>query len=108
MPQVVKSASVDYAGPSARADADGFVSATPIRHYVGWTQQRLPRKRINRHGPAALREVVYLQPGTTQDERTMKLTGLCPSVANRWPHPSSHRDRQQPKRRPMRADGLLR
>ena len=79
IPQVVKSVSVDYAGPSARADADGFVSATPIRHYVGWTQQRVPRKRINRHGPAALREVVYLQPGTTQDERTMKRTGVCPT-----------------------------
>ena len=77
-PQVAKSVSVDYAGPSPSADADGFLSAAPIRHYVGWTQQRLPRKRINRHGPAAVREVGYLQPGTTKDEHTMKLTGMCP------------------------------
>ena len=77
-PQVVKSVSIDYAGPSPRSGADGFLSATPIRHYVGWTQQRLPRKRINRHGPAAVREVGYLQPGTTKDEHTMKLTGMCP------------------------------
>jgi hypothetical protein len=79
VPQIVKSVSADYAGPSPRADADGFLSATPIRHYVGWTQQRLPRKRINRHGPAALHEIVYLEPGTTRDEQTMKLTGTCPT-----------------------------
>jgi hypothetical protein len=77
-PQIVKSVSGDYAGTSPSADADGLLSATPIRHYVGWTQQRLPRKRINRHGPAALREIVHLQPGTTQDEQTMKQTGTCP------------------------------
>jgi hypothetical protein len=78
VPQIVKSVSGDYADGSPRADSDGFLSAIPIRHYVGWTQQRLPRKRINRHGPAALREIVHLQPGTTQDEQTMKLTGTCP------------------------------
>jgi hypothetical protein len=79
IPQIVKSVSRDYAGPSPRSDPDGFLSVAPIRHYVGWTQQRLPRKRINRHGPAALREVVYLAPGTTRDEEAMKLTGKCPS-----------------------------
>ena len=77
-PQIVKSVSGDYAGPSPRSDADGWLSATTIRHYVGWTQQRLPRKRINRHGPAALREVVYLEPGTMQDEQRMKASGTCP------------------------------
>jgi hypothetical protein len=49
-PQIVKSVSGDYAGPWPRSDSDGWLSATAIRHYVGWTQQRLPRKRINRHG----------------------------------------------------------
>lgn len=78
VPQTVKSVSSDYAGPSPLTDADGYLSATQIRHYVGWTQQRLPRKRISRHGPAALRGIVYLQPGTTQDEQAMKLTGTCP------------------------------
>jgi hypothetical protein len=77
-PQIVKSVSSDYAGPAPRADADGWMSATAIRHYVGWTQQRLPRKRINRHGPAALREIVYLQEGTTRDEQLMKTIGTCP------------------------------
>lgn len=77
-PQVVKSVSGDYAGPAPRSDADGWLSATAIRHYVGWTQQRSPRKRINRHGPAALREIVYLQPGTMRDEESMKASGTCP------------------------------
>jgi hypothetical protein len=77
-PQIVKSVSGDYAGSSPRSDADGWLSATAIRHYVGWTQQRLPRKRINRHGPAALRVIVYLQPGTTRDEQSMKTGGTCP------------------------------
>jgi hypothetical protein len=76
--QVVKSVSRDYAGPSPQSDADGFLSATPIRHYVGWTQQAKPSKRISRHGPAAHREIVYFQPGTTRDEQILKLTGTCP------------------------------
>lgn len=78
VPQIVKSVSTDYAGPYPRSDTDGLLSKTPIRHYVGWTQQAKPSKRIGRHGPAALRKVVYLQPGTMHDEQTMKLTGTCP------------------------------
>jgi hypothetical protein len=77
VPQTVKSVSGDYAAHPPLSDGDGFLSATPIRHYVGWTQQRLPRKRINRHGPAALREIVHQKAGTTQDEQAMKLTGTC-------------------------------
>lgn len=77
-PQIAKSVSTDYAGLSPVADKDGWLSARPIRHYVGWTQQRLPRKRINRHGLAAMREIVYLEPGTMQDEQAMKRTGMCP------------------------------
>jgi hypothetical protein len=78
VPQVVKSVSADYAGPFPRSDADGLLSASAIRHYVGWTQQPRPSKRISRHGPASLREVVYLEAGTMRDEATMKLTGVCP------------------------------
>jgi hypothetical protein len=78
VPQVVRSVSSDYAGASPKADAAGLLSARPIRHYVGWTQQARPSKRISRHGPAASREVVYLAPGTTLDEQRLKLTGTCP------------------------------
>lgn len=78
IPQIVKSVSRDYAGPAPRSDTDGFLSATPIRHYVGWTQQRDPMHRIRKHGPAALREVVYLKPGTTANEQAMKMNATCP------------------------------
>src|ERR1700733_11524930 len=78
VPQVVKSVSTDFAGPSPRSDRDGFLSARPVRHYVGWTQQARPSKRYNRHGLAAYREVVYLRPGTMEDETALKLTGTCP------------------------------
>lgn len=81
VPQVVKSVSSDCAGPSPRSDKDGFLSAGPIRHYVGWTQQVKPSKSISRHGPAAYREVVYLQPGTMRDETALKITGRCPKCA---------------------------
>ena len=76
-PQVVKSVSTDYAGADPALDKDGMISFGPIRHYVGWTQQSNPRKRINRHGPVALREIVYLESGTIDDEEAMKRTGTC-------------------------------
>jgi hypothetical protein len=60
------------------------LSARPIRHYVGWTQQVKPSKRISRHGPAANREVVYLEPGTTRDEQMLKLTGTCPKCGEAY------------------------
>lgn len=78
-PQVVKSVSSDYAGPNPSADKDGFLSATAIRHYVGWTQQSNPRKRISRHGPAALCDIAYLEPGTMRDEENLKRKGRCPA-----------------------------
>lgn len=77
-PQVVKSVSDDYAGAEPARDREGWLSETPIRHYVGWTQQANPRRRIHRHGPAAHREIVYLEPGTLHDERAMKRNGSCP------------------------------
>ena len=84
VPQVVKSVSNDYAGPALQSDTDGYLSARPIRHYVGWTQQAKPSKRISRHGPAASREVVYLEPGTTRDEQMLKLTGTCPKCGEAY------------------------
>jgi hypothetical protein len=68
VPQRVKSVSRDYAGPGAALGPGGLASAKPIRHYVGWSQQADPRKRIYNHGPVALREIVYLESGTMVDE----------------------------------------
>jgi hypothetical protein len=82
-PRVVRSVSGDYAGPDPRSDSSGWLSAGPIAHYVGWTQQRDPRKRIGRHAPMGVSEIVCLQPGTMLDERQMKATGSCP-VCGQW------------------------
>jgi hypothetical protein len=79
-PQVVKSVSGDYAGSAPVQDKNGWLSSAPIRHYVGWTQQANPRKRINRHGPAALREIVYLEPGTTQGRTDHETNGVLPEM----------------------------
>jgi len=79
-PQIVKSVSADYAGPDSALDNDGLLSFEPIRHYVGWTQQCNPRKRINRHGPAALRELVYLE----QTPLTYRSPGVPRQHPRRW------------------------
>src|SRR5215469_12194938 len=84
VPQVVRSVSADYAAtPPVFGKYGQMESAGPIRHYVGWTQQAKPGKRISAHGSAALREVVYQQPGTMADEQAMKLTGTCPKCGER-------------------------
>lgn len=79
-PQVVESVSRDYAGPNPRTGRKGLVSGRPggTRHYVGWTSQKRPSSRYCEHGPAALRELVYLEPGTTRDEGRLKREGNCP------------------------------
>lgn len=84
VPQRIKSVSRDYAGPNAVLDPGGLVSAKPIRHYVGWSQQADPRKRIYNHGPAALRDIVYLEPGTMVDELGLKVVGKCPKCDERY------------------------
>lgn len=76
-PRVVRSVSGDYAGPDPRSDSSGWLSAGPIRHYVGWTQQRDPRKRIGRHAPMGVTAIVHLVPGTMLDERELKQAGRC-------------------------------
>ncbi len=76
-PRVVRSVSGDYAGPDPRSDSSGWLSTFPVRHYVGWTQQRDPRKRIGRHAPMGVTEIVYLEPGTMLDERELKHAGQC-------------------------------
>jgi len=77
-PRVVKSVSREYAGRDPQEDSSGLLSARPIRHYVGWTQQQNPRKRIGKHAPLAVSEIVYFEPGTLPDEAELKLAGRCP------------------------------
>ena len=94
IPQVVKSVSADYAGIPPKLDRGRLISAGPIRHYVGWTQQDRPSNRISAHGPAAMREVVYLEPGTTEDERSMKLNGTCPKCGEPLSESLARKSRQ--------------
>jgi hypothetical protein len=77
-PRVVRSVSGEYAGPDPQSDSSGWLSAEPIRHYVGWTQQQDPRKRIGRHAPMGVTEIVHLLSGTMVDERELKRAGHCP------------------------------
>jgi hypothetical protein len=77
-PQIVKSVSRDYSGRNAIPVKSRLLSERPITHYVGWTQQDNPDKRIANHGPATGRTVASLQSGTMLDEQAMKETGACP------------------------------
>ena len=74
----------DYAGGAGQLGPKGFLSANPLRHYIGWSSQADPRERIYDHGPAALREIVYLEPGTMNDEAELKVIGRCPKCGERY------------------------
>lgn len=50
----------------------------PLRHYVGWTTQRPPRRRLLDHGRVALESLVVLLPGTRIEEDILKFAGRCP------------------------------
>lgn len=77
-PQVVRSVSRDYSGQLAEPGPRGLESDGPISHYVGWSQQSNPRRRIYKHGPISQVEIAALKPGTMRDEQREKLTGTCP------------------------------
>lgn len=50
----------------------------PVRHYVGWTTQQPPIKRLNQHGAACRSNLVLLVPGSKRDESLLKMLGRCP------------------------------
>ncbi len=50
----------------------------PVRHYVGWTTQQPPVKRLRQHGAACLSNLILLVPGSTRDEFLLKGLGRCP------------------------------
>jgi hypothetical protein len=47
----------------------------PVSHYVGWTQQVPPWRRVTSHGGA--RFLVSINPGTPTDEERLKASGTC-------------------------------
>jgi hypothetical protein len=50
----------------------------PIDHYVGWTQQQPPVKRVREHAAMSAHFLVEVRPGTTSDEFRIKYEELCP------------------------------
>ena len=78
-PRVLRSVQGDY--PHESDPESGFRSL-PIRHYVGWTQQSDPNRRIARHGPGCVDAVVELTAGTPRDERDVKSNGRCPECGS--------------------------
>lgn len=50
----------------------------PLRHYVGWTGQQPPSKRIAEHGRATREGVRLIVPGTEAEECVVKRLFRCP------------------------------
>jgi hypothetical protein len=78
-PTVVVSVSRDY---PHEPDPHGGLRSLPIRHYVGWTQQADPRRRVYRHGRGMSQALAGVTPGTMLDEQAMKNTGRCPTCGD--------------------------
>ena len=63
---------------ACKPDPAGGLRSLPVRHYVGWTQQSDPRRRISRHGAGSTAAIVLQQSGTVRDEQALKRRGTCP------------------------------
>ncbi|WP_157227641.1 hypothetical protein [Nocardia asiatica] len=61
--------------PTMLRDAD---TRKAVLHYVGWTRQHPPLRRVNQHGPACREFLVAILPGTLAEEAHLKAEGLCP------------------------------
>jgi hypothetical protein len=51
----------------------------PITHYVGYTRQQPPVKRIRSHAARSAHYIAQIRPGTLADEETAKRTETCPA-----------------------------
>jgi hypothetical protein len=83
-PVVVESVSLDYAGAPPEHNNRGYTSAGPIRHYVGWTQQLDPNRRILNHHSPGTPVTVTLGRGTMEREEEIKRTATCPTCGRRY------------------------
>uniref|UniRef100_UPI003F491031 hypothetical protein n=1 Tax=Actinoplanes sp. CA-151224 TaxID=3239904 RepID=UPI003F491031 len=71
-----------YGRPVHVADRDflpGEEIDYPIDHYVGYTRQHPPMKRVRSHGNRSGRHLAALLPGSIDDEERLKVTGQCPA-----------------------------
>jgi hypothetical protein len=53
----------------------------PISHYVGYTRQQPPVKRIRSHAARSAHYIAEIRPGTMADEETAKRSETCPKCS---------------------------
>jgi hypothetical protein len=57
---------------------DDPTTGYPITHYVGWTSQLPPVKRVRQHGAKSAHYIAQIRPGTMRDEEHVKRFEACP------------------------------
>jgi hypothetical protein len=62
---------------------EGDCGERPVTHYVGYTQQQPPVKRVWQHGRGSARALVRIRPGTLRDEARAKCLEKCPRCGGR-------------------------
>lgn len=71
-----------YGQPVVVSDRDHLIAdpthGYPITHYVGYTRQQPPVKRIRSHGALSAHHIAEIRPGTAADEETVKRREKCP------------------------------
>jgi len=72
-----------YGRPTIVRDRDHLIGDPthdyPITHYVGWTRQLPPIKRVRQHAAGSAHFVAQIRPGTTEDEDAAKRGECCPA-----------------------------
>jgi hypothetical protein len=83
-PAIVESVSMDYARNPPEHNHRGYISAGPIVHFVGWTQQRDPNRRILSHHSPGTPVTLTLGQGTMEREAEIKRTRTCPTCGRQY------------------------
>jgi hypothetical protein len=78
-----------FGRPTVVSDRDYLRSETtygyPISHYVGYTRQQPPVRRIRSHGARSADHIVVIRPGSLEDEQQAKRNERCPRcVGSLW------------------------
>lgn len=60
------------------SDADDIA----IRHYVGWTRQHPPIRRVSQHGAICRESLVAIIPGSLAEEDSLKVNERCPKCGD--------------------------
>ncbi|MFI6031638.1 hypothetical protein [Amycolatopsis magusensis] len=72
-----------YGRPVTVSSRDGLrgdpTTDYPITHYVGWTSQQPPVRRVRAHGARSAHYIAQIRPGTLADEDHAKRHESCPT-----------------------------